>query len=73
MPERIKVANPVVDMDGDEMTRVIWQVGNGASTLASLDSAATQQCYRTRRPLWLSTERTFWPSRASSREGVEGV
>jgi len=23
---RIKVANPVVDMDGDEMTRIIWQL-----------------------------------------------
>ena len=22
---KIKVANPVVDMDGDEMTRIIWQ------------------------------------------------
>ena len=21
---RIKVANPVVDLDGDEMTRIIW-------------------------------------------------
>ena len=23
--QKIKVANPVVDMDGDEMTRIIWQ------------------------------------------------
>lgn len=23
---RIKVENPVVDMDGDEMTRIIWQL-----------------------------------------------
>ena len=22
--EKIKVANPVVEMDGDEMTRIIW-------------------------------------------------
>jgi isocitrate dehydrogenase len=22
---KIKVANPVVDLDGDEMTRIIWQ------------------------------------------------
>ncbi|KAF9091482.1 NAD-dependent isocitrate dehydrogenase, partial [Mortierella sp. AM989] len=22
---RIQVANPVVDLDGDEMTRIIWQ------------------------------------------------
>ena len=22
--EKIKVANPIVDMDGDEMTRIIW-------------------------------------------------
>jgi isocitrate dehydrogenase len=23
---KIKVNNPVVDMDGDEMTRIIWQL-----------------------------------------------
>ena len=23
--EKIKVVNPVVDLDGDEMTRIIWQ------------------------------------------------
>jgi isocitrate dehydrogenase len=23
---RIKVANPIVDIDGDEMTRIIWQM-----------------------------------------------
>ena len=23
--QKIKVANPVVDLDGDEMTRIIWQ------------------------------------------------
>ncbi|MDP3404900.1 MAG: hypothetical protein Q8S03_09430, partial [Brevundimonas sp.] len=22
---KIKVANPIVDIDGDEMTRIIWQ------------------------------------------------
>lgn len=25
MPSKIKVANPVVDLDGDEMTRIIWK------------------------------------------------
>src|SRR6201989_2787127 len=25
MPQKIKVANPVVELDGDEMTRIIWQ------------------------------------------------
>jgi isocitrate dehydrogenase len=25
MPEKIKVKNPVVELDGDEMTRIIWQ------------------------------------------------
>ncbi|MEA3056268.1 MAG: hypothetical protein QOD30_1700, partial [Actinomycetota bacterium] len=24
MTEKIKVANPVVELDGDEMTRIIW-------------------------------------------------
>ena len=26
MENRIKVAKPVVEMDGDEMTRIIWQM-----------------------------------------------
>src|SRR3982074_1773359 len=25
MPKKIKVANPVVELDGDEMTRIIWK------------------------------------------------
>lgn len=25
VPKRIKVAKPIVEMDGDEMTRIIWQ------------------------------------------------
>jgi isocitrate dehydrogenase len=25
LPEKIKVKNPIVEMDGDEMTRIIWQ------------------------------------------------
>src|SRR5262250_1167125 len=25
MPQKIKVANPVVELDGDEMTRIIWK------------------------------------------------
>ena len=24
MPEKITVANPIVELDGDEMTRIIW-------------------------------------------------
>ena len=30
---KIKVANPVVDMDGDEMTRIIWQADQGQADL----------------------------------------
>ena len=37
--KRIKVAHPVVEMDGDEMTRIIWEFikekvkkGRGSST-----------------------------------------
>jgi len=26
METRIKVKNPVVDLDGDEMTRIIWAI-----------------------------------------------
>ena len=25
MSQKIKVANPVVELDGDEMTRIIWK------------------------------------------------
>ena len=25
MAQKIKVANPVVELDGDEMTRIIWK------------------------------------------------
>ena len=25
MPKKITVANPVVELDGDEMTRIIWK------------------------------------------------
>ena len=25
MPQKIKVVNPVVELDGDEMTRIIWK------------------------------------------------
>ena len=32
--KKVQVANPVVDMDGDEMTRVIWQwIKDRVSTL----------------------------------------
>jgi isocitrate dehydrogenase len=26
MAQKIKVANPVVELDGDEMTRIIWMI-----------------------------------------------
>lgn len=35
--ERIKVANPVVEMDGDEMTRIIWQFIKDKLILPYLD------------------------------------
>eukprot|EP00879_Flechtneria_rotunda_P033412 GHRR01037001.1.p1 GENE.GHRR01037001.1~~GHRR01037001.1.p1 ORF type:complete len:415 (+),score=153.36 GHRR01037001.1:154-1398(+) len=35
--EKIKVANPVVDLDGDEMTRVIWQMIKDKLVLPYLD------------------------------------
>ena len=34
---KIKVANPVVDMDGDEMTRIIWQLIKEKLILPYLD------------------------------------
>jgi isocitrate dehydrogenase len=34
---KIKVANPVVDLDGDEMTRIIWQLDQGQADLPYLD------------------------------------
>jgi len=35
--EKIKVANPVVDLDGDEMTRIIWQFIKDKLILPYLD------------------------------------
>ncbi len=35
--EKIKVANPVVDIDGDEMTRIIWQLIKDKLILPYLD------------------------------------
>merc|ERR1712226_409910 len=35
--KRIKVANPVVEMDGDEMTRIIWQMIKDKLILPYLD------------------------------------
>lgn len=37
MPRKIKVENPVVDLDGDEMTRVIWQMIKDKLILPYLD------------------------------------
>ena len=34
---KIKVANPVVDIDGDEMTRIIWQWIKDKLILPNLD------------------------------------
>eukprot|EP00882_Tetradesmus_deserticola_P022282 GHRQ01024180.1.p1 GENE.GHRQ01024180.1~~GHRQ01024180.1.p1 ORF type:complete len:277 (+),score=121.68 GHRQ01024180.1:2204-3034(+) len=36
-PQKIKVANPVVDLDGDEMTRVIWTMIKEKLVLPYLD------------------------------------
>jgi isocitrate dehydrogenase len=35
--KKIKVTNPVVDMDGDEMTRIIWQLIKEKLILPYLD------------------------------------
>ncbi len=35
--EKIKVVNPVVDLDGDEMTRIIWQFIKDKLILPYLD------------------------------------
>jgi len=37
MAGRIKVAGPVVDLDGDEMTRIIWQFIKDKLILPYLD------------------------------------
>lgn len=37
MDSKIKVANPVVEMDGDEMTRVIWKLIKDELILPFLD------------------------------------
>jgi isocitrate dehydrogenase len=35
--EKIKVENPIVEMDGDEMTRIIWQMIKDKLILPFLD------------------------------------
>ena len=35
--EKIKVANPVVELDGDEMTRIIWDLIKKKLVLPYLD------------------------------------
>ena len=37
---KIKVANPVVDLDGDEMTRIIWKLIKDKLILPFLDITA---------------------------------
>src|SRR5579872_1805539 len=37
MPKKIKVANPVVELDGDEMTRIIWKFIKDKLILPYLD------------------------------------
>ena len=37
MAGKIKVANPVVDIDGDEMTRIIWKFIKDRLILPYLD------------------------------------
>ncbi len=37
MPQKIKVANPVVELDGDEMTRIIWKFIKDKLILSYLD------------------------------------
>src|ERR1700736_4727405 len=37
MPKKIKVANPVVELDGDEMTRIIWKFIKNKLILPYLD------------------------------------
>lgn len=36
MQAKIKVDNPVVDLDGDEMTRIIWQLIKDKVSIAFL-------------------------------------
>ena len=37
MAKKIKVANPVVELDGDEMTRIIWKFIKDKLILPYLD------------------------------------
>ena len=54
--DKIKVANPVVELDGDEMTRIIWQMIKDELILPYLDidldyydlSITNQMCIRDR-------------------------
>jgi isocitrate dehydrogenase len=68
---KIKVANPVVELDGDEMTRIIWKLIkdklihpyliSSSNTTTSASSTATPRTTRSR-----STPRTLSRSTASA-------
>jgi isocitrate dehydrogenase len=45
---KIKVANPVVDLDGDEMTRIIWQFIKDKLILPYLDSTSNTTTSRSK-------------------------
>ena len=47
---KIKVANPIVEIDGDEMTRIIWQMIKDKLVLPYLDHRAALLRSRDREP-----------------------
>jgi hypothetical protein len=52
---KIKVTNPVVELDGDEMTRVIWQFINPCEPPACVGGRAAAAHARHRPELGLTT------------------
>ena len=64
---KIKVANPVVDMDGDEMTRIIWKLIKDKLIFPYLDLELDYYERQWKKPTTCTTggrhlERCPWPS-----------
>ena len=62
---KIKVKNPVIEMDGDEMTRIIWQWIQVAAR-PGLFTLCSRQASSTIEQLWMALLRLFCVSYSRS-------
>ena len=62
--EKIKVHNPVVELDGDEMTRIIWQFIKDRLILPYLDIELLYYCLLYTSPSPRDRQKSRMPSSA---------